>query len=99
MPNQWFNPSKQTVGYEDITVSTTAIGFTAAEISSAVAAEVWVEGDAVRFRTDGTDPTSSVGHQLDVGDVMFVDNASDLASIRFIRVTTDATLRVSYYST
>ena len=54
-----------TIGYEAITVSTTAVGFTAATYTKK-AKRAWcvLEGTAtkgIRIRTDGTDPTSTTG--------------------------------------
>jgi hypothetical protein len=57
---------------------------------------VIVESQAVRYRDDGTAPTSSVGMPLAVGtDKVFVLN--DLSTLRFIEQTSGAKLNVSFY--
>jgi hypothetical protein len=50
----------------------------------------------VRWRDDGTAPTSSVGMVLVVGDTLYYDG--DLTKIRFIEAAGGAKLDVSYYS-
>lgn len=84
--------------FESLTVSTTVLGLT--KLSSAwnyIHVFITVETQAVRFRVDGGAPTSSVGHQLDAGDTLTLDNPTQLAKFRVIRKdAADATLRVSY---
>lgn len=54
------------------------------------------EGENVRWRDDGEDPTATVGMLIVAGvDVTYQGN---LANIRFIEVTAGATLNVSYYA-
>lgn len=95
----WFNPERQSVDFEAITVSTTAIGLTTAKLQSAVAAEVTVENGPIRFRTDGTDPTASVGHLLSDGDALYLDNPSELVGLKMIRdAAVDGDISVSYFN-
>lgn len=89
---------------EQITVSNTAIGFTAAKITPAdnggkvpVEAFVSVQDDAIRFTVDGTTPTASLGHVLEAGSVMRVMGQTDIRQLRMIRVTTDAEVDVTFY--
>ena len=58
-------------------------------------AVIIVEGQAVRYRDDGTAPTAAVGMPIAVGSVFFYDG--DLKAIRFIQVAATATINVSYY--
>lgn len=58
-------------------------------------AEIKVSGQAVRWRDDGTDPTTSVGIPQAVNDV--VEYTGDLSAIRFIGAVTGAVLDVSFY--
>ena len=61
---------------------------------------ITIETDQIRWRDDGTAPTSSVGHLMEAGDVLdFTERNWEtvLNKIQFIRVTTDATLSISYY--
>lgn len=97
-------------GFETKTVSNTAVGLTSSVYNTASTgnngnqverkiakfATISVETDQVRYRMDGTDPTSSVGHLLGIGDVLFLNSEDDIRRIRFIRVTNDATIMVSY---
>ncbi len=84
--------------YESLTVSSTAVSFTAATIPQlADYALVTVESGAVRFRLDGTAPTATVGHELEDGDVLELNQRHELVNAKFIRRDgTDATLRCSF---
>lgn len=85
--------------FEALSVSTAAVGFTAATVGNRAHAHVLVEDAAVRYRTDGTDPTASVGTPLEVGDQLKLNNARDIANIRFIRRDgVDATLNSHFGS-
>ena len=86
-----------TFAFEALAVSTASVPFTAATRLNAKLATVSVEGAAVRYRMDGTDPTASVGTVLEPGDELIVWGGRDIQSIEFIRRDgTDATLNVHY---
>lgn len=98
------NPSLTSMpgSFEQITVSTTSIGFTAANYaptgsSPADLAVVDVETNAIRYRVDGLAPTASVGAPVAAATSFTVCGAANIARIRFIRQTADATLSVNYY--
>ena len=90
------------IGYESITVGASAIGFTAAQInpgSNAQRAErafVTTEGASLRFRIDGTDPTSAEGHLVLANSSFVLSGHRALANFRAIRVTGNATAKVTY---
>ncbi len=81
---------------ESITVSGTAIGLTAATLAGKVFAHITCETNPVRYWLDGSDPTAAIGHRLEVGGVLDLDSAHQLANVRFFAVGADATLRVSF---
>ncbi len=62
----------------------------------AIAAHVNVEGGSLRWRADGTDPTTSVGALKNDGDEFVVWGSRDIKSIRFIAVGGDVTANVHY---
>ena len=80
------------VGDEQVTVSTVAIGITAA--SGAIAALVTNGAEAVRVRW-GT-PTASVGHYLNPYSVLDLYE-DDMTDVKFIRVWSDSTIDVTYF--
>ncbi|HEX6038902.1 hypothetical protein [Longimicrobium sp.] len=88
---------------QQITVSTSSIGFTAGNITSAnqgnaVLAVVSVQSAAIRYRDDGLAPTSSVGHPVAADTVIVVCGRAAVLGFRAIRSGgSDATLDVSYY--
>lgn len=77
--------------------SSTAVGISPhaySGIPEAVAARVYVETAAVRYRLDGTNPTTSVGEPLAVGDRLYLENGNDISRARFIATSTTASLFV-----
>ena len=84
------------INYESITVSTVAKNITATLIDQHHDwALVTVETAPVRFRLDGTAPTTSEGHLLNVGDVLELRDG-ELSGFGVIRSSgTDAVIKVS----
>lgn len=90
------------MGDEQITVSTTAIGFTAAEISTSTAKAVYayvaVQTNAVRYLDTGNNPTAGVGIPAAAGAFIGVCGVTNVANFKAIRSGgADATLDVIYY--
>ena len=105
MPNLIMAPVKgqdlTVFAYEAITVSNTAIGFTTATYAPdtygvAHKAFITVETDSIRWTCDGTTPTSAVGHLAAAGDIIEIEGIANVAAFKAIRVTTDASIKVSY---
>jgi len=97
--------------FEVITVSTTALPLTAAKVAavspalnvkggrSDVLVMISTTGNPIRFRTDGVEPTSTVGHYLGVTDLYLIDAYDMITGFRMIRDTSatgDAAVNVSY---
>ncbi len=89
-------PANDTIAFEALAVAGTAVGFTEATVANATLAVGRVEGAQVRYRTDGTAPTASVGVIADPGDVITVSGYRDIKSIRFIRTGASATLATEF---
>lgn len=75
---------------EKITVSSSAVGFTAATFQPTTGGGadrvlVTVEDQPVRLRYDGTSPTASVGHLLQPGDSITLTGTDSVANAEFIR--------------
>jgi len=84
--------------YESVTVEDSAIGLTSATYLDATRAEMTLETAQIRFRADGTNPTSSEGHPVYVGDVIILDSAAQIAGFKAIRTgTTSGVLKVTYF--
>ena len=79
-------------GDEQVAVSNTAIGITAA--TGAVAALVTNGAEPIRVRW-GT-PTASVGHYLNPYSVLDLYE-DDMSDVKFIRVSSDSTIDVTYF--
>lgn len=81
-------------GFEQVTVDDTATALTVP--AAATRADIGVETASIRYRDDGTDPTTTAGILLEDGDILRFD--ASLAALRFIRTAgTSATLNVAYY--
>lgn len=91
-------------GYQQITSLSSAQSLTVPSIipngvgmaAKPTLALIVAEGQAVRWRDDGTAPTASVGMPLAVGVPLQYDG--DLKNIQFIEQTGGAKLNISYYS-
>lgn len=90
------------IGFETITVANSAIGPTAGTVATSAAGEANyalfgpLETAQVRWTAGSTTPTASVGHLLEVGDVLEFDG--DVSSVQFIRTGgTSASLPAEYY--
>lgn len=97
------------VDYSTLTVSTTAVGLDSAspalsqgKVNGTIVRRMLItsETDSVRWRADGTSPTSAVGHVLAKDETLSFTGANYkqlLAKIKFIRVTSDATLSITFF--
>jgi hypothetical protein len=95
-------PSLFPFAFEEIDVSSTALGFTATVAwptgqRPADLAVCFVEDDAVRARLDGLNPTASVGQTQAVSTYFTVCGEAAIKRFRMIRVTTDADVSCMYY--
>ena len=87
---------RKPVGYEQVTVSTTAVGLTVPD--GANRAVVVVEAQPLRCRDDGTDPTASVGMLCVAATRFDIESREALLAFKAIRSGgTNSVLSVSYY--
>lgn len=80
--------------YQKLTVSSTSVPLTVPQVAEV--AVVHVETNPVRYRDDGTDPTSNDGPKVSEGGAIVVCEGS-LRDIEFIATGSDATLHILYY--
>lgn len=69
-------------------------GFSAAEVAKADVVLISVEAQTIRYRLDGTAPTSTVGHPEAVGSFSSTGKDNN-ASLKIISTTGTATLQIS----
>lgn len=92
------------VDYEDVTVSSSAVGLTASKLKNAdnmprTAVRITFEGAEMRLRHDGGTPTASVGHRVNDGDALVLFGDNNLKNFKAIRSgTVDGTMRITYYA-
>lgn len=89
------------ISFEQITGLTSAKGLTAANIpptkKEVVYALIQTTGSSIRFRLDGTDPDTGVGHYLATYGTVEVWGQQDLNRFRAIETTGTAVLEVHYF--
>ncbi|HET6495071.1 MAG TPA: hypothetical protein VFH61_06880 [Thermoleophilia bacterium] len=88
------------LGFESVTVAATAIGFDITPASNngmkPQAALITVETAAIRFTTDGTTPTATVGHVVEAGGSIELADSGQCDNFLAIRRDgVSATIRVS----
>jgi len=85
--------------YEALTIDTTAggVAFTAAKYAGCTKVSARLETAQIRFTIDGTAPTAAVGTLLEVGEILTLDSAEDIAAFRGFRTgTVSGSLRCIY---
>lgn len=86
---------------EVITVADTAVGFTAANITSAgnvTKAVCTLETAQIRFYSTGATPTAAIGHLLNVGETVTVTGTWPVKNFKAIRTgAVSGTLTCSYF--
>lgn len=80
-------------GFQQITSLSSATGLTVP--ANALVALIQAESQSVRWRDDGTNPTSSVGMSIPVNNILAY--TGDLSTIKLIQVSASAIVNVSYY--
>jgi len=84
-------------GYEEITIAAVAIGPTSSQIEASNYAIILFTGGPIRFRDDGTNPTSAIGYPQFDGDTIALSVAS-LRKVKFIRIgAINGVARLRYY--
>lgn len=86
-----FTPSS----YESKTVSSAAVGVTAAKCR--LAAYITVETNPIRYRIDGTDPTTAEGHLVAANEYIWLANETAISNLKMIATGADATVRVTHF--
>ena len=88
------NPAMKQLGYQQITSLSSATALTVP--AGTALAIVIPQTQAVRWRDDGTNPSSTVGYPLAVGQELYYDSAS-IGALKFIEQTASAAINVCYY--
>ncbi len=84
------------LGYQQITVGSTAVGLTIP--AGANRAVIGVEAQPLRYRTDGIDPTDTEGFLVKADVTFELHGNQTLKNFKAIRDDiTDAVLNVNYY--
>lgn len=86
--------SMTALGYQQITSLSSATALTVP--NGATKAVIKCETQAVRWRDDGTNPTSTVGMPMATTDAPF-EYTGSLSAIKFIEQSASAKLNVAYY--
>lgn len=83
--------------FEELLVGVVAAGFTRATFQDRGHALISCEGAPIRWRVDGSDPTSARGHPMNPGDWLTLDRVDQVQGFRAIaRGAKSATLMCSF---
>ena len=93
MTNQFLQSSPK--GYQQLTVSTAAVGLTLP--AGAQRAVITVEVQSIRWRDDGTAPTDAIGTLVAANATIELNSLLSLRQFKAIRVSVDAKLSITYY--
>lgn len=105
MPGPYALEQTSAFDFDTLTVTNAAaVSLTTAKLNgtgansklSATRVYITIEVSTVRYRYDGTAPTTTIGHLGNVGDVLTFDGSRNLQNLQFIAVTANATVNVSY---
>lgn len=89
--------SAQFFAQEALTVSSTAVGFTASTYGEANYAHVYVDSADIRAFFGGGTPTASTGIPVSAGDEIILENPDEISRSLFIREGgSNATLRANF---
>ena len=84
--------------HEILTVTNSVVGLTSGTYSDAIRAFMTLEVAQIRYWDDGSNPTSSEGHEVNVGDIIILDSAAQIANFKAIRTGgTSGKLMISYF--
>jgi len=84
---------------EMLTVADTVVGLTNATYGTKVKALLQVQDAPIRYWQTGDAPTTTEGVLAQIGDVIYLDTATDIANFKAIRTTsTSAKLACQYSS-
>lgn len=82
--------------YGSVTVADSAVGLSASH--DAYRVEGSLETAQIRVRVDSTDPTSSEGHLMEVGDLIVLDTPEAIVQFAAIRTgATSGVLKTTYF--
>jgi hypothetical protein len=84
--------------HETLTVAATAVGLTTATYLDAIRAEMTLETGQIRYWSDGTDPTATVGRIVEIGNIIILNSAAQIANFNAIRIgTASGKLSIEYF--
>jgi len=91
----------EAANFEHLTVSTVALHVTSATATDATMglaryAYCTVETNSIRYRYDGTAPTSSIGHLVTSGGSFTIYGRRNVGHLLMIRATADADVQCTY---
>lgn len=81
-------------GYVQMTSLSSAVGLSSVPTDTKIAL-IQPETQSIRWRDDGTNPTTTVGMILAAGDTLIYNG--NLQALKFIEVSASAKLNITYY--
>lgn len=84
--------------HESVTVAAAAIGLTSGTYLDAIYAELTLETAEIRMRVDGGNPSATVGHIVEVGDVITLEGTKQISQFKGYRTGgVSGVLKATYF--
>ena len=83
-------------GFQTLTPNSTTASSLTPTLANQEKAFITLETGNIRFRVDGTDPTTSVGHKLDAGQNLTLNTRGQINNLKVISISTHGVLSISY---
>jgi len=93
---QVLTDNRVAIGFETISVSSTAIPLTTVP-SGATSALITVNSNSIRYTLSGTTLSTTVGHLKAATTEFTITTAQNLSQARFIAAASDASITVTYF--
>jgi hypothetical protein len=107
MANIFLQGAQPVIGFETLTVSSTGKVLTPTSYETfesvnqtrrqAKLALITVEDNSIRFRLDGTAPTTALGHLVVSGSALELQSITQIRNLKMIAAAADATIQVTYF--
>lgn len=89
--------ANQTIAFEKLTVSSTAVSLANVQKSNAVKAIITIENGDIRVKTDGNNPTATDGLLIKEGYILEIIGPYEISNFKAIRANSvDVILQIEY---
>lgn len=94
----YYSPVAGSAGFQKLTVSTSAVGFTLPSDVIVRSVIFTVETNPIRMKVNGENPTSTDGILLYVGDEVELTNTEMITNCKLIAQSSDGIVQIHYFA-